>query len=144
MGLNQPFLWRFMRDTMGSTANLILGLSEMDLPPKYFQTKPYGSKLLKPKKTDCWTLPIVWFHWQSTFDPHVHWGLLFFGSWYPLNFVASYHRFVSFHVHVTILVSVQFMLGPVLFNFIMLSHYIPTPLVSRGFLIKSSMFYPCC
>lgn len=39
-----------MRDTMGSTANLILGLSEMDLPPKYVQTKSYGSKLLKPKK----------------------------------------------------------------------------------------------
>ena len=31
----------------------------------------------KKKNTDCWTLPIVWVHWQSTLDPHVHWGLCF-------------------------------------------------------------------
>ena len=39
-----------------------------------------------------------------------------FRSWYQLNIVVSYHRVVSFHVPVTILVSFQVMLGPGLFD----------------------------
>ena len=121
MGLSHPSdgdFMRFLRDTVGwTTANIILGVSERGWPPVDFQTKPIRLKNAV--------------RWHPTFDVvHMSTEGCFFSSWYPLNFVVSYHHFLSFHrkccyVYVIILVSVQLMLGPVLCNSMMFSYCIP-------------------